>query len=225
MLLVSASGDVVVLRPDGTTREVVAGSTLSDGDIVRTGPTGVAVVGNVQLAANEAAVVHNGNVALVALPLEETEPPSPPTSVAPTTVPRTAAPTSVPPTRVATTTTTATAPPAPPATYAPPPAPPIRSGEMQLALVSCRPEAHLRWRLYPGDGFSAYLVIRSRLPVRPTYPVPGDGSVEVVAIRQLREATRAVDMPPPRVGVGYLVVAVDADGRELARSNAVPCRP
>jgi len=139
---------------------------------------------------------------------------APATTAAPAPAP-TAAPTTT--TTVEPTTTTTGAP-----TTTTPPPPATAQTTLRLAATPTERGVALRWSPYRDDDarFAAYLVLRSPPPERAEYPVSGN----TVVVERIDDVNRTALHDPRRPGAvdpAYRVVAVDAEGNELARSPAV----
>lgn len=212
--LVSAT-DAVVTRADGTEVPARAGLVLAEGDTIRTGTRGAAVLGELRLGPEMAATVAGGRLRLV--PLDRPGPHRPAPG-APVTVPDVGL--DPPPTR----------PDRPPATQASPRTtaqPPPRDSERELAIDARGRDGvvGLVWSEVRSDRFHAYVILRSVAPDEPRYPAgtsgDGEGGTTVVAVLRERDHTSFVDRSPGSPEPVYRVVAVDRDGNELARSRAV----
>lgn len=214
LTLVSAV-DTEVVQPDGEVMPGRPGLELRDGAVVRTGPTGRALVGEVDLGPGATALIVDGAVRRIGSPagVDRTT-----TTVAPavTLPPDTVAPT-VPPLPTSTT-TAATAPPDRTTTTAAPrqDAPAARLHLVVRAGADGR--VGLAWTAYEGPDFYAYLVVRAE-GSEPSYP-PAEGD-RVVFVARDRDATRAFDRAASHDRPVYRVVAVDREGTERARSDAV----
>lgn len=78
---------------------------------------------------------------------------------------------------------------------------------------------HLWWSPYTGADFSSYLCLRADAPNRPTYPA--DANTRAVWRTSDQAEDYYTDRTPPGGEASYLMVAIDRNGRELARSNVV----
>lgn len=203
-----AAADAVVVHPGGAVERAVSGLELGEGDLVRTGPRGSAEAGGLVLGPNMAARVVDGRlrvapdlsvppvstVPTTSVPLPDVAGSPPPGDPSPSTEP--------PPARE----TSAT-----PGAEQPPEALVLRA-RWQKGVVTAA------WSRYEGERFAAYLVLRAAAPDEPEYG--RDGATTVVAVVRDRDQTGAFDREPPADPL-YRVVAVDREGRELARSDAV----
>lgn len=78
---------------------------------------------------------------------------------------------------------------------------------------------HLWWSPVASGEFARYLCLRAEGPNRPTYPA--DANTRSVWSTPDQAEDYYIDRAPPGGEASYLMVAVDRNGRELARSNIV----
>lgn len=78
---------------------------------------------------------------------------------------------------------------------------------------------HLWWSPVSGGEFARYLCLRAEGSNRPTYPT--DANTRSVWSTSDQAEDYYIDRAPPGGEASYLMVAVDRNGRELARSNIV----
>ena len=94
------------------------------------------------------------------------------------------------------------------------------SGRFQLTASGSPAQVMLAWDKYGGPDFAAYLVLRANAPDDAAYPYEGTSTL---MMRRLENRDDISYNETPKVGTTphYMVVVVDAAGRELARSNQV----
>lgn len=214
--VLAAASDAVIVTPDGRTRPAVPGEPLVDGTVIRTGPSGTAVIDGITVGPSAEAVIVDGRVVVRDRPPDLARPPvtRPPVTlptprVPVTRVPSTTAPPDRPPADRTTTTTPTSGPDRPVGLVGE-----ARYDGTRVVVV---------WTPYDGADFHAWVILRGPAPHEPTWPP--DGATTVVARsrdRDRRAVADTVDTPPD---VRYRVVALDAGGRIIADTGPVTPRP
>lgn len=94
------------------------------------------------------------------------------------------------------------------------------AGRFTLTASGTPAQVTLSWEKYSGSDFAAYLVLRANAPDNAAYPYEGTGTL---MMRRLENRDDMTYSETPKVGTTphYMIVVVDAAGRELARSNQV----
>ncbi|HWH32856.1 MAG TPA: hypothetical protein VNU01_09320 [Egibacteraceae bacterium] len=240
----AAAYDATVTLPDGRLVQARPGQRLAEGAVVLTGPNGHLLAGGVRLGPGEMAVVRDHRLQPVheaqperRHPAAPAEPPRRrPIAVVPSlpAMPRPGSPEprptrpQQPPSAQPEPGPTAD-PRRPPGDEPAPGEPGVHAGRqepdaqhaMGLAATADEGRVFLSWTEFRDPRFAFFVILRAS-ETAPTWP-PSEGT-ELVGRSADPERRGFADGAPPR-GAVYRVVAVDQDGRELARSGAVAPAP
>ncbi len=203
VIVMSAAQGTDVVLPSGAVIEGAEGLVLSEGAQIRVGEDGRAVVEGIVLTDGQIAVVANGRLEILDS-VERTTTTATPSIPSSTTPPSTRPTTSSPPTSMASTIGSTT-----------PTRPPTSIVDRAVAItlrsgVPTRSGVELSWTFSKDEQIAGWEVIAAR----------GDSQRTIVVLRDPSANSVTVAAADPG-SVTYWVVARNADGEELGRSNRV----